>query len=509
MSKRALISVSDKRGIVSFAQGLIAHGYDIVSTGGTAKALREAGVDVTLVEVITGFPECFDGRVKTLHPMVHGGLLADRDKKDHLAQVKLLGIDLIDLVAVNLYPFQETVQHGAEDVIEQIDIGGPTMIRSAAKNYEHVTVITDPSDYEVVLNDLEAPASDSSLRFRLMIKAFEHTAHYDAMISNHMQHMYQKQEKQPLVLPSVTMTFDHRQALRYGENPQQSANYYVEPFSGEGRFEQLWGKPLSYNNINDLSAAVNLVQEFERPAVVAIKHASPCGVAIGMDIEQAYSKAYQTDPLSIFGGIVATNGTIDVATAKKMAEIFLEVIYAPEFDVEAIEILKKKKNVRLLVPCGSGTQMTYPCFTQTRGGVLVQEADQIDPAVNYHVVTDRMPTKRELEEMRFAMTVCAHAKSNAIVISKQQQCIGIGQGQVSRVFAVENAIRQAKLDLNESVLASDAFFPFVDALDIAVKAGVTAVVQPGGSVADPEIIAFANSHNVAMVFTNRRHFRHG
>ncbi|MDO4799917.1 MAG: bifunctional phosphoribosylaminoimidazolecarboxamide formyltransferase/IMP cyclohydrolase [Bacillota bacterium] len=517
MARRALISLSDKTGVVEFAQSLVSKGFEIISTGGTAKLLTDSGVSVIPVDAVTGFPECLDGRLKTLHPAVHGGILARRDLETHRAQLLEQEIQEIDLVAVNLYPFKQTVLRSdatMHDVIENIDIGGPAMVRSAAKNHASVYIVTDHKDYPLVLEALDSEeATQGALRYRLAAKAFAHTAAYDAMIAQFLI----ENSAEPVVTDQVTFTYEREQSLRYGENAHQQADYYVEPFSEKGRYRQLWGKELSFNNINDLSAAVRIVSEFERPAVVAVKHASPCGAAIGYDVFDAYSKAYATDPLSIFGGIVAFNREVDVLTARKLAEIFLEVIFAPSFEPEALDVLRAKKNIRLLVPSERASATANPNYrlpaeasiTKTIGGLLVQSEDEMESRTDYRVVTDRIPTDREIEDLEFAMKICKGAKSNAIVLAFNQQCVGIGQGQVSRVFAAENAVDRAALSVKGTVLASDAFFPFEDALEYAIRAGITAVIQPGGSVADDKIIELCNQHGVAMIFTGRRHFKHG
>lgn len=510
---RALLSVSDKTGIVGFARELENLGVTIISTGGTHKKLEESGIAVTGISDVTGFPECLDGRVKTLHPAVHGGILAMRDKPEHMKQLADLGIETIDIVAINLYPFKETILKPGvtlEDAIENIDIGGPTMLRSAAKNHKDVVVICDPADYETVIDELKKNKTVSyDTKYRLALKVFQHTAAYDAMISDYLRKQIGAE------LPdNLTMTFEKVQELRYGENPHQKASYYKEIQPADGslvKAEQLHGKELSFNNINDTNGALAALREFSEPTVVAVKHANPCGVGTGSDIYTAYKRAYDCDPTSIFGGIVAANRPIDKATAEEINKIFIEIVIAPDFTDEAMEILTQKKNIRLLkLPDIENKEAAGEIdIKKVSGGLLVQGVDDIlfdENALN--VVTDRAPTEKELEDLRLAMKVVKHIKSNGIVIAKDQATVGIGPGQVNRIWAVENAIRQANTSLEGSVLASDAFFPFDDCVTAAAKAGVTAIIQPGGSIRDQESIDKANELGIAMVFCGIRHFKH-
>lgn len=524
--KRALISLSDKTDAVEFAKGLEALGFEIISTGGTLKILKDAGVSVIAVDNITGFPECLGGRVKTLHPLIHGGILGVRDDSSHEEQMRELGMENIDVVAVNLYPFKATVGSGADfpEVIENIDIGGPSMVRSAAKNHRFVYIVTDSDDYPRVLDSLKCGDEDEAqkLRLELATKAFEHTANYDAMIAHYFRNTLGEGEPKTL-----TLTFEKSYDLRYGENPHQSAAYYTEPFSSNGRYHQLHGKTMSYNNTADLTAAIEGVRSLHAPACFAVKHAMPCGAAEGRTALDAYRKAYECDPLSIFGGIVAFNTAVTKDAAEQMSEIFLEVIAAPSFDEEAVKVLGKKKNLRLIVfedtPHGS---LEYKSFQKARGGILYQDYDDCLGVSGARCVTDRKPTEEELKNLEFAMKVCVSAKSNAIVAVRDGATIGIGQGQVSRVFASEIAVKNAnalneRLHVNHTdhekcgkplsgaVIASDAFFPFRDAVAACVDAGATAVIQPGGSVGDEDIIKFANERGIAMLFTGVRHFRHG
>lgn len=510
---RALLSVSDKTGIVEFARELENLGVTIISTGGTHKKLEESGIAVTGISDVTGFPECLDGRVKTLHPAVHGGILAMRDKPEHMKQLADLGIETIDIVAINLYPFKETILKPGvtlEDAIENIDIGGPTMLRSAAKNHKDVVVICDPADYETVIDELKKNKTVSyDTKYRLALKVFQHTAAYDAMISDYLRKQIGAE------LPdNLTMTFEKVQELRYGENPHQKASYYKEIQPADGslvKAEQLHGKELSFNNINDTNGALAALREFSEPTVVAVKHANPCGVGTGSDIYTAYKRAYDCDPTSIFGGIVAANRPIDKATAEEINKIFIEIVIAPDFTDKAMEILTQKKNIRLLkLPDIENKEAAGEIdIKKVSGGLLVQGVDDIlfdENALN--VVTDRAPTEKELEDLRLAMKVVKHIKSNGIVIAKDQATVGIGPGQVNRIWAVENAIRQANTSLEGSVLASDAFFPFDDCVTAAAKAGVTAIIQPGGSIRDQESIDKANELGIAMVFCGIRHFKH-
>ena len=511
-TKLALLSVSDKTGIVDFARGLAAHGYTIVSTGGTQKTLAAAGVPVQSVTEITGFPEILDGRVKTLHPHIHGGILARRDLASHRQQLAEHRISAIDLVAVNLYPFAATIAKAdvtLEQAIENVDIGGPTMVRSAAKNYKHVTVVVNSARYADILTELQTKGAVSeAMRYQLAVEAFCHTAEYDALISGWL---YQQSAEAPRFAPTLVLPFTKVQDLRYGENPRQQAAFYREPQAAAGTIayaEQLQGKELSFNNLNDLNAAWEMVQEFEEPAAVAVKHANPCGIAVGQDIYTAYERAYEADPVSIFGGIVALNRTVDARTAKKMQEIFLEVIIAPDYAEEALAILAGKKDLRLLRSPLPETRAGID-VKKVSGGLLVQTLDQemITPAA-WQTVTEAAPTAQQLADMVFGMKVVKHVKSNAIVLVKNGQTIGVGAGQMNRVGAARIAIEQAGAKAAGSVLASDAFFPFADTVEAAAQAGVKAIVQPGGSLKDQDSIAACNKHGLVMMFTGVRYFKH-
>lgn len=507
---RALLSVSDKTGIVEFAKELEALGVEIISTGGTHKKLEEAGVKVTGISDVTGFPECLDGRVKTLHPAVHGGLLARRDVPEHMEQLKELGIETIDIVAINLYPFKETIMKPdvtLADAIENIDIGGPTMLRSAAKNHKDVAVICDPADYEKVIDELKKGEISYDAKYRLALKVFQHTAAYDAMISDYLRKQIDGE------LPdNLTLTFEKVQDLRYGENSHQKAIYYkeIQPFSGAlVNAKQLHGKELSFNNINDTQGALGCLKEFEEPAVVAVKHANPCGVAIGETLVEAYKKAHDCDPTSIFGGIIACNREVDKATAEEISKIFVEIVIAPKFSEEALEILTQKKNVRLLeLPDILGKADKHAIdVKKVSGGILVQDTDNtlFD---ELKVVTEKAPTDSEMKDLEIAMKVVKHTRSNGIVFVKDGMTIGIGPGQTNRIWAVENAIRQSNFDMKGCVMASDAFFPFDDCVTAAAGAGASAIIQPGGSIRDQESIDKANELGIAMVFSGYRHFKH-
>lgn len=525
--RRALISVSDKNGIGEFAQGLARHGVTILSTGGTAKALKTAGVAVTDVAEVTGFPEMMDGRVKTLHPKIHGGLLALRDNPEHMRQLQAQGIEPIDMVVVNLYPFARTVARpGVElhEAIENIDIGGPSMIRSAAKNYRSVAVIVNPARYAQILSELDArqgQVADRTLA-DLAVEAFDHTAEYDAGIHRYLQAQLAGQAA--LFPPVVRFTFHKQQDLRYGENPHQRAAFYRQLQSGPATgapetsvtaARQLHGKELSFNNIMDLHAALEIVKDFSEPAACIIKHTNPCGAAVGKDIGEAYARAFDADPLSAYGGIVGLNRPCTLAVAQKVRDIFLECIIAPAFEEDARRLLESKKNIRLLETgpiLGPGAQAAAVedmDFKRVVGGLLIQERDlgRIQ-AEDLKVVTKRRPTERELLDLLFAWRIVKHVKSNAICLAKDGATLGVGPGQTNRVGAVEIALIGAGEQAARSVLASDAFFPFRDSIDTAARAGVSAVIQPGGSVRDEEVIAAADEHNLAMVFTGMRHFKH-
>jgi phosphoribosylaminoimidazolecarboxamide formyltransferase/IMP cyclohydrolase len=510
--RRALISVSDKTGVVELARRLADWGVEIVSTGGTKRALEEAGVPVTGVSNVTGFPEILDGRVKTLHPLIHAGLLAIRDNEMHLKQLEEHRVTPFDLVVVNLYPFQQTISRPDTDfetAVENIDIGGPSMVRAAAKNHRFVTVVVDPADYGDVLDQIEKNGEvDPQTRLRLAAKAFRHTAAYDALIAGYLT------EQTGETFPERwTVTFEKAQDLRYGENPHQRAAFYRQPLPstpGIASAKQLHGKALSYNNIQDAQAAWEIVSEFDQPAAVAVKHTNPCGVGIGSTVAEAFQKAHDADPVSIFGGIIAFNRTVDEVTARKLREIFLEIILAPGFDEAALTILREKKNLRLLEMPETPTTRKPSWKQITAGdGFLVQETDQKRiTREDCRVVTERIPTEDEWEQLLFAWKVVKHVKSNAIVLARDNRTIGVGAGQMNRVGAAEIAIRQAGELAKGAVLASDAFFPMSDTVEAAARAGITAIIQPGGSIRDEESIQAANRHGIAMVFTDVRHFKH-
>ncbi|MGD0843632.1 MAG: bifunctional phosphoribosylaminoimidazolecarboxamide formyltransferase/IMP cyclohydrolase [Geobacteraceae bacterium] len=514
---RALISVSDKTGIVEFSKELARSKVEILSTGGTAKLLRDAGLEVMDVSQFTGFPEMLDGRVKTLHPKVHGGLLGMRSNPAHVAKMKEYGIEPIDMVVVNLYPFEATVEKEGctmEEAIENIDIGGPTMLRSAAKNYPDVTVIVDHADYRRVLAEMTENngAVGVKTNFNLAVKVFQHTAAYDGAISNYLgARLGEKIEEYPA---TFTLQVKKVQDLRYGENPHQSAAFYLEKSVREpsvANAVQLQGKELSFNNIIDLDGAIETVKEFhDQAAAVIIKHTNPCGVALARTPLDAYLKARECDPVSAFGGIVGFNRIVDGAAAKELSSTFLEAVVAPGYTEEALEIFKAKKNVRVMqVPILTGCEQEGYDLKKVVGGLLIQGRDLgIVRAANCRVVTARKPSANELAALDFAWKVCKHVKSNAIVFTNRVQTVGIGAGQMSRVDSSRIAVQKAQLPTKGTVLASDAFFPFRDGVDAAAEAGVTAIIQPGGSIRDEEVIRAADEHGMAMVFTGMRHFRH-
>ena len=508
---RALLSVSDKRGIVELASKLAAMGWEILSTGGTAKALREAGLTITGVSEVTGFPECLDGRVKTLHPKIHGGILGIRSNSDHQKQMAELDITPIDLLVINLYPFKNTIlKEGVafSDAVENIDIGGPTMLRSAAKNFNDVTVVVDPEDYAVVLAELEANGKTNyETRYKLALKVFETTSNYDTMIADYLR----KRVSGEVLQDTITMTFEKVQDLRYGENPHQKAAFYGEVVPVKGALttaKQLQGKELSYNNINDTNGALEILKEYgDEPTIVAVKHANPCGIASDKEIAVAYKKAYDSDPVSIFGGIIASNRLVNEAAAKEMIETFLEVIVAPEFTPEALAVLAAKPNLRLLELADiTHNEPSYE-VKKVIGGLLVQERDtKLYDALK--VVTKRQPSEAEMDELLFAWKAVKNTKSNAISLTKNKCLIANGPGQVNRVGALENAIRQAGENVKGSVMASDAFFPFDDSVKAAAAAGITAIIQPGGAGKDADSIKACDEAGIAMVFTGMRHFKH-
>ncbi|MEW6590185.1 MAG: bifunctional phosphoribosylaminoimidazolecarboxamide formyltransferase/IMP cyclohydrolase [Pseudomonadota bacterium] len=516
--QRALLSVSDKTGLVDFARALHAAGVELLSTGGTAKAIRDAGLPVMDVSDYTGFPEMLDGRVKTLHPKVHGGILGRRDLADHVATMQQHGIPNIDLVCVNLYPFVATVSkpHTLDDAIENIDIGGPAMVRSSAKNYRFVAIVTDPADYPKLVAEMQANggALTDATRFGLAKKAFSHTAEYDGAISNYLTALNDAGEKEAFG-ERLNLNFTRAQTCRYGENPHQAGAFYVEANAPAGTIStarQIQGKELSYNNIADTDAALECVKQFDAaPACVIVKHANPCGVAYGANLLEAYDRAYATDPESAFGGIIAFNGRLDGATAAAIVERqFVEVIIAPEVSPEASAAVAAKKNVRLL-ECGKWSGAVAQLdMKRVAGGLLVQDADVLLNA-ELKVVTSRAPTDKEMDDLLFAWRVAKFVKSNAIVYAKDRMTVGVGAGQMSRVNSARIAAIKAEhagLAVPGSVMASDAFFPFRDGIDQAAAAGIQAVIQPGGSMRDDEVIAAANEHGIAMVFTGTRHFRH-
>ncbi len=514
MIKRALISVSDKTGIVELSKELQGYGVEIISTGGTAKTLTDAGVKVTNVSDVTGFPECLDGRVKTLHPAVHGGLLAIRNNPEHMKQIKELGIEPIDMVIINLYPFKQTILKGhieLEEAIENIDIGGPTMLRAAAKNYQDVVVVVDPSDYKVVLDELRASKEISvKTKFKLAYKVFEHTSHYDTLIAKYLRDKLGEE----FFPDALSLTFEKVQEMRYGENPHQKAVFYKEIGANIGCItaaRQLHGKELSYNNINDANGALELLKEFDEPTFVAVKHANPCGVASASNIYDAYMKTYEADPVSIFGGILAANREIDAKTAEEINKIFIEIIIAPSYTEEALNILKQKKNIRVMqlenisakLPAG-----TYD-MKKVAGGLLVQNYNnELVNTEEIKCVTEKKPTDAQMEDLLFAMKVVKHTKSNGIAIAKGKQSLGVGPGQTNRIMATKIALEYGGGRTMGAVLASDAFFPFSDCVEAAAAAGITAIIQPGGSLKDQESIDACNKHGIAMVFTGLRHFKH-
>ncbi|MGQ9895997.1 MAG: bifunctional phosphoribosylaminoimidazolecarboxamide formyltransferase/IMP cyclohydrolase [Acidobacteriota bacterium] len=523
LSPCALLSVSDKRGIVDFARSLHTHGLDLVSTGGTAQTLLDAGLPVLDVASVTGFPEMLDGRVKTLHPRIHAGILARRDIPEHLEQLAQHDINYFDVVVVNLYPFAETTARPEvtfAEALENIDIGGPTMIRAAAKNFQHVVVVTDPADYESLAAELTHTGGISTAtRYRLACKAFAYTARYDQLIADFLANRTQFEETTGEVQlrvpdafpPRLSLTLHRQQTLRYGENPHQSAALYVtadRPVGGLAAARQLQGKELSFNNLLDADAAWGLVGEFQDVAAcVIVKHTNPCGVGLGAVPLEAFRLARETDPVAAFGGIVAFNQTVDAGTATELAEIFLEVIIAPGFDAAAQHILSAKQNLRLLMVADGTRQDT--AFRTISGGLLLQSADdRLAAPAEMHVVTRRSPSEDEWRDLLFAWTVCKHVKSNAIVYARQGQLLGVGAGQMSRIDAVKLGAMKARLSLAGAVVASDAFFPFRDGLDEAARHGARAIIQPGGSIRDEEAIAAADEHGLAMVFTGMRHFRH-
>lgn len=511
MKKRALISVSDKSGVMDFAKELVGLGYEIISTGGTKAALDKAGVKTISISDITGFPECLDGRVKTLHPAVHAGLLAMRSNPEHMAQLEKLGINTIDIVAVNLYPFKETISKEGVDfaeAIENIDIGGPTMIRAAAKNYQDVAVIVNPEDYAVVISELKEKGEVSLETKKLLsYKVFEHTSVYDTLIAGYLR------EQLGIKYPQkISFAFEKVQDMRYGENPHQSAAFYRNALPNTACIAnavQLNGKELSFNNINDTNGAIELLREFKKPCAVAVKHTNPCGVAEGENLLDAYNKAYACDPVSIFGGIVAFNGIVEEDLAKELVKIFLEVVVAKGYSDKALEVLKSKANLRVLVIDDIDKPRKYaePDLKRVAGGLLVQDKDTIlfDELKD---VTNVKATDKQKEDLTFAYKVVKHCKSNAIVVAKDGATLGIGVGQTSRVWAMEQAIEHAGDRVKGAAVASDAFFPFRDCVDLCAKAGIQSIIQPGGSIRDQDSIDACNENGIAMLFCKNRHFKH-
>lgn len=516
MIKWALISVSDKTGLRPFAESLARSGWRFLSTGGTAGALREWGLQVTPISDWTGFPEILDGRVKTLHPRVHAALLADLSLPAHQQTLRELNLSPLPLVVVNLYPFEQTLKTGAPEaeMIEQIDIGGPTLIRAAAKNFQHVSVVCHPEDYEWVAERLIADQLNAQDRARLAARAFAHVAEYDAMIANWFRR-FNPEDDFP---ETLSLTFRRAQTLRYGENPHQRAAFYRDPMCSEpsvATAKRLWGKEISYNNLLDADAALELIREFEEPACAIIKHTNPCGVAVAEDLTAAYNKALSADPVSAFGGIIACNRSIDRATAEAITAPggFYEVVIAPDFDLDALSLFQERKgwgrDVRLL-ETGALSAISYGMAMRgITSGLLYSDRDHVGLAsMGWQVVTERAPTLQEEQDLKFAWKVVKHVKSNAIVFAKEQQLIGVGAGQMNRVGSVKLAVSQAGERALGAVMASDAFFPFPDGVEAAAEAGIRAVIQPGGSKKDPEVIEAVNRLGLAMVFTGIRHFRH-
>ena len=515
---KALISVSDKTGVVEFARELVALGCEILSTSGTMKLLREAGLPVTSVSDVTGFPEICDGRVKTLHPKIHGALLARRDIPEHMKALKDNEIETIDLVCVNLYPFRETIAKPdvtMEDAVEHIDIGGPSMLRSAAKNWESVTVVCNPSDYSTIISEIKTTGNTTrETRLALSAKAYTHTAEYDMAIATYMRAQAGLNEK-------LFLEYDLKQSLRYGENPHQQAKFYssaeVEPFS-LATAEQLGGKELSYNNIQDANATLNIAREFDEPFCVGVKHMNPCGSAVGKTIAEAWRKAYEADKTSIFGGIVAANREIDLETAQMLKPIFLEIVMAPSFAPDALELLQTKKNLRILKVDMTRDDKVRSQYVSMNGGMLVQDRDSsIVPVSAGQCVTEAKPTEAQLADLDFAWKIVKHVKSNAIVVAKDGMTYGVGAGQMNRVGSAEIALKQAAATLKEEgrdinaeglVLASDGFFPFNDVVALAAEYGIKAIVQPGGSIRDEDSVKLANEKGITMLFTGERHFKH-
>lgn len=509
--KRALLSVSDKTGLVAFAKELHALGIEIISTGGTMKTLREAGIPVTYVSDVTGFPEIMDGRVKTLNPLIHGGILAIRDNADHVAAMEKHGIGAIDLVAVNLYPFRQTVAKPdatLEEAVENIDIGGPAMIRAAAKNFAYVTVVVNPARYGDVVTAIRQGEVSLQLRMELAKEAYSHTAEYDAAISGYLA----GQCGEGLFPEKIQLVYEKSSSLRYGENPHQEAAFYRTSgiCHGIAAAQQLHGKELSFNNLVDLDAAWNLVSEFSEPAAVIIKHTNPCGTGTGATLAEAYQKAFDADPVSAFGGIIALNKVVDQTVAEKLSTLFVEAVIAPAFTVAALDILTAKKNVRILEAALPADWAAVELdVKKISGGLLLQQADTAALDLSsWQTVTKRAATDEEMNQLVFAWKVVKHVKSNAIVIAGNNQTLGVGAGQMNRVGSAEIAIKQAGDKAKGAVMSSDAFFPFADTVERAAQAGITAIIQPGGSMRDEDSIEAADKHGIAMIFTGMRHFKH-
>ncbi|MCL2699399.1 MAG: bifunctional phosphoribosylaminoimidazolecarboxamide formyltransferase/IMP cyclohydrolase, partial [Defluviitaleaceae bacterium] len=519
MKRRALLSVSDKTGIVDFARELTVLGFEIISTGGTFQVLLEGGLQSTAIEQVTGLSECLDGRLKTLHPKIYGGILAKRDNPEHMEQISDIGAGLIELLAVNFYPFKQVVRDGAAprdnliNAVENIDIGGPTMLRAAAKNYQDVTAVADPGDYELVIGELKSKGRVSKeTNFQLASKVFMYTADYDSAVAEYLWN----RAGAGIFPPVLNLAYEKAYDLRYGENPHQQAAFYRESFGSGGLadIKQLHGKELSFNNLNDTHGALELLREFSVPAVVACKHTVACGVGCAETVAEAYRKAYSADPVSIFGGVIAANREIDAETAEEINKIFIEIILAPGFTDEALAILKSKKNIRVLAGdiAQRGEGVPRHDIKKISGGVLVQQTNQSLLPDSITFPTIRKPSEKELADLLFAWTVVKHVKSNGIVIGKDGQSLGIGTGQVNRLWATRQAIEHAReylgYDAPEgAALASDAFFPFRDCADAAAAAGITAIIQPGGSLNDRASIDACNEHGIAMVFTGMRHFK--
>lgn len=509
--KRALISVSDKAGVVEFAKELLDLGWGIISTGGTYGILKQEGLNVTEVSDITGFPEAFDGRVKTLHPNIHGGILHRRSLQEHTEKADELGIDGIDMVVVNLYPFKaayENPNSTHEDIIENIDIGGPSLIRAASKNYQDVNIVVDPADYSKILGELRLNGTtQEDTRLNLAKKAFGHTAAYDAMIAKYFNEITADEFPEKLIL-----AYDKESPLRYGENPHQSAALYVESLGvpcGVGALIQHNGKELSYNNINDVNEGVDIIREFDEPTAIAIKHGNPCGAASAESLLEAFNKAHEADPQSIYGGIVILNRRVEGELAEILKGIFLEIVIAPSYSKEALEILSEKKNLRVLEQADIlKPHESSKLIKAMDGGLLVQDKDNILLGEELKTVTKLEPDANLLEDLLFAWKIVKGTKSNAVVIAKDKRTVAVGPGQVSRIWALENAIKQGENRVNGAVLASDAFFPFGDCVELAAKSGIKAIIQPGGAKKDQESIDLADQQEIAMVFTGVRHFKH-